>query len=50
MSAILTMRELMLTFSSSMHVGPVNGALPAGIYHLRGENGCGKTIVSVTLT
>lgn len=43
MFAILTMRELMLTFSSSMQVGPVSGALPAGIYHLRGENGCGKT-------
>jgi ABC-2 type transport system ATP-binding protein len=41
--AILELRDFTIRYSGGFAVGPVNGKLPRGLYHLRGENGCGKT-------
>ena len=40
---ILELSAFEIRYPGGFRVGPVTGALRAGLYHLRGENGCGKT-------
>lgn len=41
--ATLNISNLCIAFDTGMQIGPVDGVLTPGVYHLRGQNGCGKT-------
>jgi len=42
-SVILELEDFAVRYRSGFGVGPVSGALGPGVYHLRGENGAGKS-------